>query len=592
MIQLYISDKPVVVPEDVSFTFLLENPYFTKNSNSSLNIELPLKGCPVNQRIFGPLHRLWSEKRRVVLPATLIDGVSVYLRGSAIINEITDRYVKVQLVSGNSEFNFLTNDNYYIDDLDLGTAEYPDYDVYLEWLSGVEEKKRFFGVIESSDYVWAPVKYDDKIFNSVVWGFSDEQFHPNPYKNIKCVQPYLISVIRKIVEYFGYTFDSSYLYNSFLKNVYICSAAQTMKIAYCLPHWTVSDFFDEIEKFFQVVTIVDEINKTLSLVPLNEFYNDSEVVFVESDDVIEEYSVNINQRNEKDLSSSNVGFALPSISDNGYLKLDRDLFEAATKFYSDTYEGLTDKWNSLKGSDKVKSYVFISMNRYYIDYEKDKNRELLEVNLYSDLIRDETDSSSHTELKVVPAKIVQYNFGRYRHKNSAIFGKNPDADLYLNVPEVSVSVDLGKNEYINIQSIIENNEKLDSKRTRKDILEVAFNTGVHPVMVSGAQSNYEEYYILPYTDYKQTVVGQSGMQKPYSLSLNNVSSDSLGHMLQQLVMTDTSVSYNIKFRTMHIPDPKRLFIIANQKYHCEKLEIKVSKDGFSDIVEGVFYRVE
>lgn len=591
MIQLYISDKPVVVPESVSFTFMLENPYFTKNSNSSMNIELPLKDCPVNQRIFGHLHRLWSKKGKKVFPATLVDGITVFLRGSAIVNEITDTYVKVQLVSGNSEFNFLTNKDYYIDDIDLGSAEFPNYDIFLEWLSGIDEKNRFFGVVGSSDFVWAPVKCEDKIFNSVVWGFSDEEFHPNPYKNIKCVQPYLIYVIRKIVEYFGYKFDSSYLDDSFLSNVYICSAAQTLKIAYSLPHWTVSDFFDEIERFFLVVTVVDEINKTLSLIPLNDFYDDNNVVVIPSENVLQEYSVNITRKNDKDLSTSNVGFALPSISDNGFLRLDRDLFAEANKYYASSYEDMYNKWDSLKNSNIVKSYIFIDKNRFYIDYEKDDKRGLLEVNLYADLIRDDTNTDK-TELKIVPAKIEKHNFGRYRHTNSAIFGDAPDADLYLNVPVVSMSVDLGRNEYINIQEILDGKSNIESKRPRKDIMEVAFCTGIHPVTVQGGQSYYDQHYIIPYTDYQQRVTGEFGTQKYYSLSLNNVYPRSLGYMFRNLVVTDTSVAYNIKFKVDIIPDAKKVFIIANQKYHCEKLEVKVDKDGFSNIVEGVFYRVE
>ena len=591
MIQLYISDQPVVVPESVSFTFLLENPYFTKNSNSTLNIELPLKGCPENLLIFGHLNRLWTPKKRIVLPATLINGITILLKGSAIINEITDTYLKVQLVSGNSEFNFFTNKDYYIDDINLGSAVFPDYNVFVEWLTGVKEKKRFFDTVDSSDFFWGPVKYDDTIFNSVIWGFSDEEFHPNPYKNIKCVQPYLLAVIKKIVEFFGYTFNSSYIDNSFLKNVYICSAAQTTKIAYALPHWTISEFFDEIERFFQVVTIVDEISKTLTLVPLNTFYDNNNIVTINYKDVLQEYSVNINQKNDKDLSTSNIGFKLPTISDNGFLKLDRDLLDAATKYYGDNYDDIYNKWDSMKNTDMVKSYIFICMNRYYIDYQKENKKELLEVNLYSDMIRDDTNTNI-TELKIVPAKIVEYNFGRYRHKNDAIFGNPPDADLYLNVPEVSISVDLGKTEYINIQEILEGKSSIESKRTRKDIMEVAFNTGIHPVSVNGAQGYYEQYYAIPYTDYKQTVDRQIGLQAAYSLSLNDVCIQSLGHQLKNLAITNTSVSYHIKFKRKYIPDPKKIFIIANQKYHCVKLEVDVTKDGFSEIIEGEFYRVE
>lgn len=38
MIELYLNKKMAALPEDLNFTFLQENPYFTSNSNSSLNI--------------------------------------------------------------------------------------------------------------------------------------------------------------------------------------------------------------------------------------------------------------------------------------------------------------------------------------------------------------------------------------------------------------------------------------------------------------------------------------------------------------------------------------------------------------------------
>ena len=45
---------------------------------------------------------------------------------SAVLLSVEDALVKVQLVSGNAEFNLLTNDDLYIDELDLGTISWPN----------------------------------------------------------------------------------------------------------------------------------------------------------------------------------------------------------------------------------------------------------------------------------------------------------------------------------------------------------------------------------------------------------------------------------------------------------------------------------
>lgn len=85
-----------------------------------------------------------------------------------------------------------------------------------------------------------------------------------------------LTVIKRIVEYFGYTFDTSFFDNNFLRNVYVCSAVSSNRVAAALPHWTVSEFFDELEKFLCAVTVVNERTKVVSLVGLNDYLQNPE----------------------------------------------------------------------------------------------------------------------------------------------------------------------------------------------------------------------------------------------------------------------------------------------------------------------------
>ena len=50
--------------------------------------------------------------------------------------------------------------------------------------------------------------------------------------------------------------------------------------------------------------------------------------------------------------------------------------------------------------------------RYYINYNEGDKNSLREVNLYADLIRN-PESETSASLRIVPAKIVQYNIGTY-----------------------------------------------------------------------------------------------------------------------------------------------------------------------------------
>ena len=124
MTELYIDGQPAVLPEGFGMTFTSENPYFTRSSSYSLDVELPM---PDNHAIFGHINRLDVTRKKTILPASLIVDGHTLLYGSAVILSMEDSIVKVQLVSGNAEFNLLTNDDIYIDELDLGTVNWPDF---------------------------------------------------------------------------------------------------------------------------------------------------------------------------------------------------------------------------------------------------------------------------------------------------------------------------------------------------------------------------------------------------------------------------------------------------------------------------------
>ena len=71
---------------------------------------------PANNTIFKHINRLDVTKQKTILPAMLIVDARCLLNGSTVLLSVEDTQVKVQLVSGNAEFNLLTNDDIYIDD--------------------------------------------------------------------------------------------------------------------------------------------------------------------------------------------------------------------------------------------------------------------------------------------------------------------------------------------------------------------------------------------------------------------------------------------------------------------------------------------
>lgn len=545
---------------------------------------------PANYEVFGHIHRQDVRKEKMILPAKLIIDGRVLMNGSAAVIGVDDTSVTIQLISGNAEFNILTNDDIYIDQLNLGEVGYPPFPQGADINFPFEDKAKIYGSVDTCSSVWLPVLYNDEdLYNDVVYDFGTNKFCTTDRRIRYCVQPYLLTVVRKIIEHFGYKEGENYIDQCWMRNLYIVSAVQTTKINGALPHWTVSQFFDELEKFCGVITVVDELTKTISLVDVNAYYSTSEYEYI--DNVLKEFDTDIDDESEgKDVTTGNVGYQLPSGTNDGYLRVDRDLIRVAGKKTFDTYQKMENYYNTL--SDTEKKYALLICGwRYYINYN-DGNNKLQEVNLYADLIRDEDNENVDVELKIMPAKIVQYNIGLYMNYPNYL-ANNKMWPLVLNVPSASFHTELGKEDKVCIQDVIEGNQELQTNRKKKDIIELAIFTGeLHPVEVNYKGQLATYHYPFSFTDYKQTVSGQQDTLPEYSLSLNDLGSDSMGHRIREIRAIHSDIPYTIQFEKKWIPKLNCIYIINNKRYVAKKIEAQMNSRQLVPILKGTFYRLD
>ncbi len=120
MIELFLDGKPAVVKDSVSIKLTRENVYFTKSGSYTYDVELPLQ-CTENRAIFGSINRKDVDTQFQEFHAVLRVDNEVLLEGRAIINNVTENSVKVQLLGGNADMNFTRKGSeIYIDELDLG----------------------------------------------------------------------------------------------------------------------------------------------------------------------------------------------------------------------------------------------------------------------------------------------------------------------------------------------------------------------------------------------------------------------------------------------------------------------------------------
>lgn len=602
MTELYIDGQLAVLPEGFSFTFTSENPYFTRSSNYSMDVELPM---PANYVIFKHVNRLDVTKEKTILPATLIVDGKCLLYGSAVLLSIEDTLVKVQLVSGNAEFNLLTNDDIYIDELKLGGPYVPPTPGLFQFFLPESEMTTVYGSVDEVDGVFLPVFYqeakEENLVNAVTYEEGTTNFNPYSSYLIGSFQPYLLTVIKKLIDYFGYTFDTTFFDNNFLRNIYICSAVNSFRIETALPHWTISEFFNELEKFLGVVTVVDEQSKIVRFVELNNYFSNPDKEIINYTELLHEFTVDINEeKNDKDVTSGNVGYDLPSTSDDGYFRLDRNLLKAAKKIEYTHYQQMKNAYDGMDKAER-KKVIFVVGKRYYINYNENETDTLREVNLYADFVRHPESDDTDVELKIVPAKIVQHNRDTWKRLQHNFDVVRTDTNLFLNIPLISYYrknynpdwIISPQGEGFNIQEAIDGDIELPEKQQKNDRMEIAFNTGIfnrQNVTSNGQTKPYSHAY--PFTDYQQKTEAQLTEFLPYSLSLNDVCPNSMGRRLSNLKKFHSDIPYTIQFQADKLPDVNKVFLIGNKRYLCEKIEAEIDADGLNKVLKGTFYRIE
>lgn len=147
-----------------------------------------------------------------------------------------------------------------------------------------------------------------------------------------------------------------------------------------------------------------------------------------------------------------------------------------------------------------KDFLFIAGGRFYINYKDDEEvNSLREVNLYGDLVREDAEVGNGTSLKIVPAKIVEYEIGTYKD------GAETKNIIHTNVPVVGFYSLAQRSDYIShIQEAIEGKEEVGGNRDNYKTMEVAISTGCFykQNITSGGQNTVHQY-ACPFTDFNQ-----------------------------------------------------------------------------------------
>ena len=628
--RILINKKEAVIKAGSSFEFISENRYFTGSDSYTLAIEFPLADCQKNLAIFGHINRKDIVSQQYLFDCEIFAG-KFYKLGSITITEISDKAVKCQFLEGRSVQNYdNTLDDIYINELALGS--WPD--AYSD--SSVAEQ---FLISETPTYTAVPWVNNSSgnIQNRVQYTGSVLNWHPDFVSSTEkkvSFMPFMIFIFQKIFDVLGYTYDIQAWNASRFKWLLICNcvpgAWNRTNWAYVLPHWTVTEFLEELEKLMNCQFEIDPITKNIKMSFPSTASACSNIVELK---VINEITSTVTEEDESEFEES-MGKAYASVDSEKYTAmtttLPREILKAQqelgpglhfSNFVVDNHidtlnlmlaQGVFDTAPTqyiLNINTKV-AYKAYKQNNFYIqkgtsclyDYEDEDPAGsgvfVDSTQFYAERISEfapiepANQGGKSIELKIVPAIIDEtgYDFAIFLdpgelEDEEAIYddydGKTSKADIFIRKYEKEAQKEVFDKIFVafwNASIFAEFKEERTLIRERRGVSQMVIENVYKRCIPHPVVSSYEPVWAEAC---KRPTYFENGSSYSLALQARNFVNKKI----------DGRTKYTFKFIASDIPDVGSTFLISGQQFLCKKITATFTEKGMSQMLKGEFYRI-
>lgn len=602
---IIIEGREAVMKRGSSFEFIAENRFFTGADSYTLSITFPLRGCQQNIDIFGRINRKDCDLERLLLDCE-IHHKGFHRFGSIAVVDISETEVKTQFLEGKSARNFHSRlDELYINELDLMNLHIPVGDYYRNFFDSYDEQKRttYLGFVRfpwvnnsagksHSAFSWVMPPPDEEEF--------EIEYHlADTIGDDGCVgQPFLMEVIREVLEASGYRFDISELEASDYRNLVVCNSLppswKKLKMEDALPHWTITEFLEELEKFLQGEFVFDEHAETITF----RFHAMLTDTIIELDDVLDQHSVELSKPEEventyihqKNYKYAEGGHTMDKYYSCNWIKeyLETICFASMDELYATLNEKMSSPpfliWEGPFGSEPLfKSVLYVEdVDLYFIlkcysaydsaDGTKRLHKmRLIPVNQFGPRVTDDKEDGEAEELNIVPVCLEN----KSQYDGEVIFMECGE----LNEEPLAEDVD---DEDAPDQAIIV--KMIEAGEQEKQ----AF---FDKIFVGYWDGNYKKYYpYFPHPDVDKIAIQINNdiVRSDFSLRISGREAESTRYATMRV---DQSQKFSFSFLADNIPDVMAVFLIHGKKYLAEKITATVSEEGLSQQMKMVAYRV-
>lgn len=605
MIQLFIDNEEVFVNDNQNIEIHDQNPLITKSGEYSYDIDINLM-CAENRKAYLFIDRINQDSLITGRKARLlVDGRTV-CSGTETILELNQNTVKIQIVGGNSELNFLGS-NLTVKELDLGVVQPITADWAMQTLSG--RYPDYPGVccpvmLQLTENPKAP---DIEIVNKIKPDTSSSiQFED---KTRFILQPYFLTVLDRILSALGWSVAYNVLANDDFASRLICiHAFDTLNLNEMVPNWAVDKFISEVEKFFNVIFVCDTSSQSISIYRVHEFYKShADTVIVDAKDILSQDmapSVKFGQEDELYTNYNNIRYNFPK---EWYYN------------YSDIAEEVLEVCKVLEFSDYLAllAYPEFTYNKPILCYVKDMDTYFTSVtdlifsyyrivNQFAHVIQDETQND-FVEFDICPAEVIGCELKpTYGETRGFVGAALPFARNQVNQDQ-QVTEESGLNQWIQegYPSDYDSSGNNLFLAYYGGFLKVANGASADdPLWQTQDKCTYPQCITYPYYKVHFDAYGsfEGKVTHCYSpISFNEPElRERITFNLKYIYQTnysknlfiDTTTLYEIRFRYKSRPSATALFNISNRLFYCKELVYSVENNKMPVYVTGYFYPIK
>ena len=644
MITLLIDGLPAALPSSFSFSLTVENPYFTNSGEYSGEVQLSAI-APENVKIFGQFSRFEKSRRKQVRSFELIDNGTTIMTGKAVTIAFSSTQITIQLLGGNSEINYMSRyDNMYIDNMrnEMGKI-LESWD--LTEVSTGDERADFARTAmkgpSESDWVMLPALTDTGVqinchaLNFCV-GFGYENhgrlgfgYPLNPYNKDAenyALQPRMCALIRRVIEAMGFTIRTFDAEQTHLKYLYYVNVQRTLYWSEMMPHWTCSQFIDEVQKLFGCVFVFDTVNKTCDIKSRRRFYAEETKHLSVVDDIFEA---------EEDEEEADINNSVLQYNTDGYPP--KHIFESAAIERIAYVESNSHEVAELMLKSGASNLVVSVDGHWYarhVLYDANGSptgeATIEEVNDIGCTLSGDIDAERSTELNIVPAKMSYVEMPVRTWSSSSSTLGLPADNTRWKIP-APIGAYPSKTKIFNVDAYVSSGEANVAENNLQQIRVAFFSSWdeMPSLMMYIHSKAMDKYETARYNATTRLFCGwtypKDDISKPSEDEAELFSElgwenkkcgwvDYTSHMtwdpncalrnkggertiysggIQQAQVINTTLPHTFRvYDDVAFSDVFKTFIVRGHKYACKKMEYMVSVNGIEKVKQGTFYQID